>query len=40
MFCTNSPRVESVDLYLNHSDTVKYVGKETCMQCHYDIFLC
>ncbi|MGC6428843.1 MAG: tetratricopeptide repeat protein [Flavobacteriales bacterium] len=38
MFCTNSPRVESVDLYLNHSDTVKYVGKETCMQCHYDIY--
>lgn len=25
-------------VYLNHSDTVKYVGIETCKQCHYSIY--
>ena len=24
--------------YLNHHDTVSYVGAETCKQCHYDIY--
>ncbi len=24
--------------YLNHNDTVKYVGIETCKQCHYSIY--
>lgn len=27
-----------VDEYLNHNDTVKYVGIETCKNCHYDVY--
>lgn len=30
-------RVEPVSDYLNLSDSVAYVGKETCMQCHFDV---
>ncbi|MBF90382.1 MAG: pilus assembly protein TadD [Flavobacteriales bacterium] len=33
-----SGRVEPVKDYLNLHDSVSYVGKETCMQCHYDIY--
>ena len=32
-----SPKVET-QVYLNHSDTVKYVGINTCKQCHIDKF--
>ena len=31
------PEIEK-PVYLNHSDTVKYVGIETCKQCHMDKF--
>ena len=31
-------RVEPVSEYLNLHDSVAYVGKETCMQCHYEIY--
>ena len=31
-------KVNEYEAYLNHHDTVKYVGKETCKQCHYDIY--
>ena len=31
-------RVEPVTDYLNLHDSVPYVGKETCMQCHYEIY--
>jgi len=34
--CTN--RVEPYADYLNHNDTVSYVGIESCMMCHYDIY--
>lgn len=40
--CTqNTPETkinEPALTYLNHSDTVGYVGIETCKQCHYDIY--
>ena len=26
------------NVYLNHSDTVKYVGINTCKQCHSNIY--
>ncbi|MBC7863842.1 MAG: tetratricopeptide repeat protein [Bacteroidia bacterium] len=28
----------SESLWLNHNDTVKYVGKETCKTCHQDLY--
>ena len=31
-------RVEPVSDYLNLHDSVSFVGKETCMQCHYEIY--
>ena len=31
-------QVEPVTDYLNLHDSVPYVGKETCMQCHYEIY--
>ena len=31
-------RVEPVTDYINLHDSVPYVGKETCMQCHYEIY--
>ncbi len=31
-------KVEPVSNYLNLHDSVAYVGKETCKQCHFDIF--
>ena len=34
--CTS--RIEPYTTYLNHHDTVAYVGKESCMACHYDIY--
>ena len=29
---------ETVGVYLNHSDTARYVGKEVCRNCHYDTY--
>ena len=34
--CTS--KVDPYTSYLNHNDTVAYVGKESCMACHYDIY--
>lgn len=31
-------KVEPYVAYLNHHDTVAYVGIESCMACHYDIY--
>ena len=28
----------SYKIYLNHNDSVQYVGKETCKQCHSEIY--
>lgn len=36
--CNNSKLEPLESPYLNHSDTVSYVGIETCKQCHYDIY--
>src|SRR6478609_3327716 len=36
VFCNNSKQPE--DPYLNHQDSVKYVGLETCRSCHNDIY--
>ena len=33
-----SQKVEPYVEYLNHHDTVAYVGIESCMACHYDIY--
>jgi tetratricopeptide (TPR) repeat protein len=41
IYCTNSPQQQSTNnkqlTYLNHHDTVKYVGMNTCRACHADI---
>ena len=31
-------KIEPYVTYLNHNDTVSYVGINQCMQCHYDIY--
>ena len=41
-FCNNQPTDNSVFPYLNHHDSVQYLGKESCRACHqgiYDSFL-
>jgi hypothetical protein len=39
LFCSESPSVNKTsETYLNHNDTVKYVGIETCRSCHNDIY--
>ena len=38
ILCACSQRVEPYVDYLNHHDTVAYVGIESCMACHYDIY--
>ncbi len=39
LFCSKSTeKKEAVSQYLNHNDTVKYVGIETCRSCHNDIY--
>ena len=35
--CSRGDVVE-YETYLNHNDTVRYVGKEQCKNCHYDIY--
>jgi tetratricopeptide (TPR) repeat protein len=39
-YCSNSKKEkqEPVSPYFNHNDTVKYVGIETCKQCHIAIY--
>lgn len=37
MFC-HTPTVSESSPYLNHHDSVKYVGIETCRSCHNDIY--
>lgn len=34
--CFNEPRSTSESAYLNHHDTVRYVGMSTCAACHQD----
>ncbi len=37
--CQNKEEaITSNQVYFNHNDTVKYVGIETCQQCHQDIY--
>ncbi|MBC7383209.1 MAG: tetratricopeptide repeat protein [Bacteroidia bacterium] len=36
VYCTD--KKEPVNVYLNHNDTVKYVGKEQCKACHGQIY--
>ena len=31
-------KTTSINSYLNHGDSAKYVGKQTCMLCHQDIY--
>jgi len=43
IFSCNNATVSEVihsknNIYLNHNDSVSYVGKETCKQCHFDIY--
>ena len=38
IFISCTSKVEPYTDYLNHNDTVKYVGIESCMACHYDIY--
>ena len=38
LFSCTRPEISKYTEYINHSDTVAYVGKETCKQCHYEIY--
>lgn len=38
LFSCNRGEVSNYTSYLNHNDTVKYVGKEECRTCHIDIY--
>ena len=38
LFSCTRPEISKYTEYINHSDTVAYVGKETCKQCHYKIY--
>jgi len=39
MFCNSKSTAEATpNTYLNHNDSVKYVGIETCRSCHNDIY--
>lgn len=40
VFCDSKPTApkSAPNTYLNHNDTVKYVGIETCRSCHNDIY--
>ena len=38
LFSCNKGEVVSYSNYLNHNDTVKYVGKEECRMCHAEIY--
>lgn len=36
--CSSPPEIQETQAYLNHNDTVKYVGSAECKTCHYAIF--
>ena len=39
LLCSCQPgEVSEYTSYLNHNDTVKYVGKEQCRMCHSEIY--
>ena len=38
LFACERGGVVEYNQYLNHNDTVKYVGKEQCKNCHVDIY--
>ena len=38
LFSCQEGKVSSYTKYLNHNDTVKYVGKEQCRMCHAEIY--
>ena len=38
LFACQRGEVSSYVEYLNHNDTVKYVGKEQCRMCHAEIY--
>ena len=43
VFSCNNATVSEIgdsenNIYLNHNDSVSYVGKETCKECHFDIY--
>ena len=37
-FCNKASTATNTSPYLNHQDSVKYVGIETCRSCHGDIY--
>ena len=37
-FSCQKGKVSNYTYYLNHNDTVKYVGMNECKACHYDIY--
>ena len=38
LFSCQRGEVSTYTAYLNHTDTVKYVGKEQCRMCHAEIY--
>ena len=38
LFACQRGEVSTYTTYLNHNDTVKYVGKEECRMCHSEIY--
>lgn len=38
LFACQRAEVKEYENYLNHHDTVAYIGKETCKQCHLEIY--
>ncbi|MFY0672978.1 MAG: tetratricopeptide repeat protein [Bacteroidia bacterium] len=36
--CSSPPEIQETKAYLNHNDTVKYVGSDACKTCHYVIY--
>ncbi len=38
LFSCQRGEVGNYEVYLNHNDTVKYVGKEQCRMCHVEIY--
>jgi hypothetical protein len=38
IFCNTQSTSQQVPYFLNHNDSVKYVGMQTCRSCHEDIY--
>ena len=38
LFSCQRGKINNYTSYLNHNDTVKYVGKEQCRICHTEIY--